>query len=278
MLEPRYTADPPPRWLLAALAVAALLHVAAFAGFVPGNDWTRDLVAAFAIADGEGFPSRGPVINASAHLGPVWYWLLALPLALGAGFTGTVLFVGALATLKVPLAWRLGARLGGPWLALGFAALMLLPGWDLVRSLQLTHTVMLEALLLAAWLPLLTLWRDGHARQWAVFGLLGGLAVHAHPVALALFAPAAAVAWRRRWHWRGDAAWIGAGLVVALLPLLPMLFAEAREGWPGLQALREAADSAAPAEHTTLLQLLAALTAGAWNVLHAWLPPKPTAK
>lgn len=117
MIEPSDTADPPPsRPLVALLVLTALLRVVSFAAFVPGNDWTRDLVAAFAIADGAGMTARGAP--------------------------------------------------RGPWPALGFAALMLLPGWDLLHSVQLTHAVLLETLMLASWLAL---WRDGDARHWSAF-------------------------------------------------------------------------------------------------------------
>ena len=82
-------------------------------------------------------------------------------MALGAGFAATTLFVGALATAKIPLAARLGWRLGGARLALPFAALVAVPGWGVYESLQLTHTAVLQSLAIAAMLPLLTLWRDG---------------------------------------------------------------------------------------------------------------------
>ncbi|KFN51307.1 glycosyltransferase family 39 protein [Arenimonas composti] len=271
--SPNTAATTGERLLQVLLVVAALLQVAAFAWFVPGNDWARDLVAADAIVRGEGWPLRGPIVRSSFHLGPLWYWLLALPVGIGAGLAGSAVFVGALATLKVALAWRLGARLGGRALALPLAAFALLPGWNLLTALQLTHTAVLETLLYAALLPLLTLARDGRARAWLGFGALAGLAVQAHPVAGFLVFPAAAVLWRRRSRLRGELPWLLAGVLVALLPWLPALVAEMREGWPVLARLAQPEGRAAgPGLLPGLLGLLAASTGGAAAAVRDFLP------
>ncbi|KFN51308.1 glycosyltransferase family 39 protein [Arenimonas composti] len=262
----------PPRLLVVAVVAVALLHVACFAWYVPNNDFIRDLVHAGALAHGEALPLRGPTLNEAFDLGPLWFWLLALPLALGAGFAGTGVFVGVLSTLKLVFGWRLGTRLGGPWLALAVAALLLAPGWDLMHKLQLTHTVVLETLLLAAWLPLLTLWRGGGGRQWALFGGVAGLAGQAHPVAMLLALPAAVVLWRRRTRWRGDIGWLASGLVLALLPLAPMLVAEWREGWPMLASIETRWTAPPDRPPTTPPQLGWAVTGGVWTLLRALLP------
>jgi hypothetical protein len=225
------------RLFVVLLIVVALLQIAMF-GWAPcGSDWARDLVATPDLRAGDALPLRGPLIADTAHLGPVWFWLLAIPVALGLGFLGTTLFVAALATLKVVLAWRVGFRLGGPRLALAFAATMLLPGWGLLYMVSLTHTVMLQALLLASALPLIALWQGEGRRNWAWFGLWAGLAMQAHPVALLLAVPALAVALRRRAQWRHDLPLLLAGVLLSILPLMPSLVAEVRDGFPVVAAL-----------------------------------------
>ena len=262
-----------PRALIALLVVAAVVHVASFAWVVPNNDFIRDLLMSFPLARGEAVPLRGPVINDAGYLGPWWFLLLALPLSLGAGLTPILVFLGLLSTLKVPLAWRLGGRIGGAWLAFAFAAAMLLPGWDRLHMIQLTHTIVLEAALLAAWLPLVTLWRGGPASRWMWFGAIAGVAVHAHPVALSLALPAAAVAMRRRAQWRADLSALVIGVVFAALPLLPMVFAEWRDGWPVL-AMAEGKLRQVPGDtHSTIAEVARALAGGAWTMPALLLPP-----
>ena len=255
-----------------ALGMVVLLQLAAFAWYSPGNDWARDLFMAARIADGGAWPARGPVIGGLFHTGPLWYFVVALPVALGAGFAATTLFVGALATAKIPLAARLGWRLGGARLALPFAALVAVPGWGVYESLQLTHTALLQMLAIAAMLPMLTLWRGGPAWHWLAFGALAGLAVQAHPVAGVLAVPALAVAWRRRARLVGDGPALVAGVAIAWLPTLPMLLAEAREGWPALATIAAAPAPSARAFATEAFALVAASTVGAIAAMRDWAP------
>lgn len=241
------------------LVGVALLQVAMYGWAACGSDWARDLAATPDLLAGDPLPLRGPLLADTAHLGPVWFWLLAIPVALGLGFLGTTLFVAALATLKVLLAWRVGARLGGQPLAMAFAATMLLPGWGLLYTFSLTHTVMLETLVLASALPLINLWQGGKPGQWAWFGLWAGLAMHAHPVALLLAAPALAVAVRRRAGWRADLPAVCVGLLLSVLPLLPVLVAEVRDGFPDTTALVHAEGRERTMSHA----------AGVWGLLKA---------
>ena len=78
-----------------ALGMVVLLQLVAFAWYSPGNDWARDLFMAARIADGGAWPARGPVIGGLFHTGPLWYFVVALPVALGAGFAATTLFAEA---------------------------------------------------------------------------------------------------------------------------------------------------------------------------------------
>lgn len=233
-LTPRRDEASPPRWLAALVAMAALAHVASFGWTFASHDFIRDLLAASDIANGQAFALRGPSINDMAHVGPLWFYVLALPLALGGGLVAATVWVGVLSTLKVWAAWRLGRALDGPRFGLLLAALSLMPGWSLVHQFQITQAIVLELTVYAALLPLLRLWRGDDGRAWGLAGLWLGLAVQSHPVGLFLLLPMLVVALRRWASWRRDLPWWLLGAALSVLPLLPMLWAEWRDGFPAL--------------------------------------------
>src|SRR5258706_15890758 len=74
----------------------------------PYEDSVRDISAALSIAGGSQWPSMGPGLAFSAHLGPIWFYLLAQVAAFSSSWLGVALFVAAVAGLKFPLAYRLG--------------------------------------------------------------------------------------------------------------------------------------------------------------------------
>lgn len=228
----------PPRWVVPYLALLMVCCALPFFGATLILDITRDLVAAAGIAEGAAYPLRGPVFNAMMHLGPAWYYLLALPILLTDSIAATLLFVGILSALKFPLAYACGRRLIDWRFGVAWAAMLAIPGWSLASAVIVTHTAVLEsALLLVAWLGVLLV-QTGRRLLWLALGFAAALAVHAHPSAL-VFAPLLLlVAWQRRAEWRKEMPWMAGALVAAALPLLPVLVAEAREGWPALEPLR----------------------------------------
>lgn len=169
------------------LAAAAMAPLAALI-----VDSGRDLATAYAIAQGNEFPVYGPSLFGIWRPGPVWFYLLAVPLALFGSVTAAAVFAGVLAAMKIPLAWSLGRRATGPAAGLAFAAFMALPGWTTLAQLVLSHTMLVEAAVLA------TLWLAYSAgtRHSALLAALAAgmqaLAIHAHPTALVA---APAVAW-----------------------------------------------------------------------------------
>jgi hypothetical protein len=235
-------------WMPAHCALLALLMLGFVLPCLTSTvilDTARDLDAAARIVAGDALPLRGPVINAMAHVGPLWFYLLALPLALTGSIAATLGFAGLLGALKFPLAYLFGLRLADARLGLAFALMLALPGWSSAQLLLVSHTTLVEACVLAVLLAQLALWRDGAARLWLACGLLQSLALHAHPATLVLALGVPPLLWRRRLRWREDLPWIALGFALALLPFAPVAVAEARAGWPALAALAAFAETRA---------------------------------
>ncbi len=208
-------------------------------------DLSRDLVFAARIAAGEQLPLRGPVINAMAHLGPAWFYALA-PLLWATGSTAaTLLFIGLLAALKVPLAYALGRRVEGRALGWLWALAMLFPSWAIASGMLVTHTSIVETAVLACALAAWRVVDRPDATRFAWLGAAIALALHAHPSTLALAPLLLLVAYplaRRGVALSTQARGWALVALVAALPLLPPLLAEWREGWPMLAGVARYAD------------------------------------
>lgn len=197
-------------------------------------DSGRDLAWGQAIAAGEAWPLYGPSLNNLWRLGPLWFYLLALPFALGATLGGVALAIGLLAAAKIPLAYALGRRWQDPAFGLACAAAIALPGWSSFGQLVLLHTSVVETAVLATLLLALCAWQAPRPAPALAAALLLGLALHAHPTAL-VAAPAVALAlWRVARQGAPRVLWLAP--LCFVLPFLPMLWAEARAGWPQVQA------------------------------------------
>lgn len=257
----------------ALLLLLVALQVALFAHASLVTDSGRDLANAWAVGHGGPYPSYGPGLFGHWQLGPVWFWLLALPLRLGSSLSQVAICVGLLAAAKIPLAWGLGRSLVDARLGLLAALFIALPGWVSESSLVITHTSVIETSLLATAWPALAAWRQ-HRPGLALLacGMLA-LALHAHPTTL-IAAPAVALAlWRavllpHRW------GWLAACIVAFLLPFLPALWAEMLAGWPQadntLSWLQEASPVARLARLPAVLGAL--LAGGAWLAGNYLLP------
>jgi hypothetical protein len=166
---------------IALLLVFAALHIAAALGSAGTSDTGRDLYFARQIDLGNEWPLSGPGINATIHLGPLWYYLLAAVMFAFDSSTAVVVVMGVLSALQFPLAYLLGRRVGGNRLAIVFAAALMLPGWCAFPLVSLTHTtVVVTAMLFGA----LACWRfceRPDASRAVVFGLALALMLHAHP-------------------------------------------------------------------------------------------------
>src|SRR5262249_24344676 len=150
------------------------------------GDLARDLYHGYRISSGLEWPTTGPKIGEGWHLGPAWYYLLALLLLIVRSIAGAIATVGVLAALKFPLAYVLGrewvdARFGVAW-----PILLALPGVATFESIWVAHPSLTAAASLAV---VFALWRAVEHRSyaWMFAACLGfGLALHAHPTALPL--------------------------------------------------------------------------------------------
>lgn len=205
------------------LVLLLLTHAALFAFASVSLDTARDLFEASRIVQGE-WLLRGPSINSQFYLGPLWFYLLAPVLWLSQSQAITLCWMGLLAAIKFPLAYQLGClmrdRATGLWLAVALA----LPGFSGIGALFPTHTVMVEAAVLAQLILLWQLAQSRHRGRWLCFGLLSGLAVHAHPTTLLMAVLVPVVLTRRRsLLCLSEFFYLLAGLSLVALPLLPAM-------------------------------------------------------
>jgi hypothetical protein len=213
--------------LIALFAIAASTYP--YAALI--IDSGRDLAWGLSIARGDAFPMYGPSLNGLWQLGPIWYYLLALPLMATGSVGATAAFIGLLAACKIPLAYRVGTSYAGAGFGLAFAAMIALPGWSTLGQLVLSHTSLTEVGVLATLALSLRAIRRRSVRGAIGAALMLGLAMHAHPTAL-VGAPAVAIAlWQTARH-QGQRRWLLLAGAAFVAPLVPALLAEAAAGWP----------------------------------------------
>lgn len=217
-------------WAVVAALMAGQVWCGVFAA-VASSDTSRDVYFAQQIALGQAWPLTGPAINAALHLGPLWYYLLALPLWLvpnAAAVTGTM---GLLSASQFPLAYLLGCRLRSAGDGLLFAACLALPGWVVTSFGSLTHPVMvIPSLLLAAFAGLAYRARPDAWRAAAVGGVLA-LMCAAHPT---LVLPGLLLlAWCVRHQRQRVRALLHVALMAAIVAasLAPMLYEQWQVGF-----------------------------------------------
>jgi hypothetical protein len=241
----------------------------------PYQDSVRDIAVALRIAAGEEWPATGPGLAFSAHLGPLWYYLLAPIAAASASWLPIALFIAALSALKFPLAYAFGCRIGDRRLGLLFAAALLLPGWQHLQALLVTHTSLVETMLLAAALAIRAwLLQPAPARAFTA-GLTCALALHAHPTAIVLAPLAALAAWRLSARAAVMPRCLLALAVGAVLPFAPYLIAQGLAGWPDTAAMSSYATQSVGVRQIAHLPALAdaALIGGPHTLFDALLVP-----
>jgi len=198
---------------------------------VASSDTNRDIFFAQQIASGASFPLTGPAINSMLHLGPLWYYVLAIPLWLIPNAAAVTGFMAAISALQFPLAYVLGRRYGSAREGVLFALALALPGWMCLSLASMTHTIAASSGLLLGALAALAYRERPDAKRAGLLGLACVFMLCAHPtlilpVAALVFWCAAKTPSRMQWLVHGA---VVSGLVV--LALAPVLYAQWHDGF-----------------------------------------------
>jgi hypothetical protein len=200
-------------------------------------DTARDVYHAWQIATASSFPLEGSLLAGSIHSGPIWFYVLAIPLLLNKSWIAVSLWVGLLSGMKFFLAYACGNRLGNPRFGIIWACLLALPNWTAINFLIFTHINLVETTVLLSIYSLIR-WQQGEQNWFLVMCFSLGLGLHAHASVYALavaFLPVVLVSlYRKRLGWR----YLGGGALLAALPLLPYLLSQSLRQWPDFHTTR----------------------------------------
>lgn len=197
-------------------------------------DTARDVYKAWQIAGFSNFALEGPYVGGVFHGGPVWFYLLSIPLFLTPSWVVMNLWVGLLTGMKYALAYACGARLGDRNFGLMWACLLALPDWTSVNYLIFSHTNLVQSTLLLCFYSLVR-WQQGSDRWFLILCLALGLGVHAHPTVYA--AGLLALPFVLKSLWRGELrGWLlPGGALFAVLPFIPYVISQQLQQWPDWQ-------------------------------------------
>lgn len=254
--------------LLALLMLLLLLRVP-FAAMHTGL--ARDFFVAYRMLHGGEWPLHGPVLNDTIHLGPIWFYLFAGLLAIARSWLGTLVLLGAIAALQIPLAYQVGKALHGRRAGVLFAIGLIVPNWASFEWLLPSHPQLSAVCDLAVLLCAVRYWQRPRSRYFVGTLATFALAVHAHPANAGLVWIVIALtawAWRTRvLKWRD----VVLGGAFALLPLLPFFYWDAVHGFADL---RNAGSYLGNAKATGSVLNLPGVFAGlVWSGTRAWFDP-----
>jgi len=200
-------------------------------------DQARDAVEALKIAEGRSFPLVGPIAPGLYAMGPLYYYLLAVPFWFSKDPSAAVFFIGLLNLVSVYLTYRLGREFFSPTVGLVGAALYAVFPMAVISS---------KAMWNPGFIPFFTvvffyfLYRFlVGQRPWGLTFALVALGcllqVHLGGFALLLLLLITLLLFRPPFPWRHALA----GSVLALVLFFPYVTFEARQGFQGLSdALR----------------------------------------
>jgi len=259
--------QPMPGWYAAGFAfvlVMLCVHVAGALHSAGIPDSWRDVWWATKIARGEAFPLSGPPIYGLAELGPWWYYLLALPIALFGTVTAAAVFVQLLAGAKYLLAWRLGTRLVDPRFGLALAGSLALAGWSTISLQFPSHTALVETMLLLLAFATWRCWRHFSTGNALIFGLAAGAALTAHPTTVLYVVAAGIALFVRAPSWK-TVGRLALAAAVAAAMMAPPLFDHAQRTSVRPIAAYVGKDVAVDAWRRIPTLLASTVVGGAWN-------------
>ena len=224
------------RWRALSLAALMAAYMLVLPYAATHLDLARDIYVALRLARGEDLPLHGPLLAGTFHLGPIWYYVLAAPIALGAGWLAVLAVVAFVGALQFPVAYLAGKALHSRPAGMVWAGLLLLPSWSTFESLFPEHTQWTATFTLAAIVAALRFERTGKPRYFVGLALACVLAVHAHPstAGLALIGGAMLALGLRRGDLRPRT--LAAAAAAVLLPFVPLLVDQISRGLPVIGA------------------------------------------
>ena len=210
-----------------------LAYTAGYAfGCAPHTDSADELLRAFEIRHALAFPAEGPFLGQAIHLGPFWFYLVALPLFMHASWLAAALFIGFVCSLQFPLAYWCGRRLVDARFGLLWAVALFFPGWASVQQLAFLNPNAVAAALLG--FVALVLWvarEPAGAASFAAVGLAMAIVLHVHPTAMPVYLLALPLLSRARRRVSLAAAMAALALGFAI-PFIPYLASQALHGFP----------------------------------------------
>ncbi len=226
--------DPVPWQHVAVLLVLTTIYVASYGYSLEIPDSTRDIYTAYRISVGQIFPLEGPVFGGAMHGGPVWFYLLAIPLILYKSWLAVALFVGIVAGLKFILAYVCGSHLVDRRFGLVWALVLALPGWSTLEQVAFTHVNLAEACVLATLYFAIRVRERPDLGRVLVLGIACGLAFHAHPTTAPVVPLSLGVALLARPQLRRTTV-VFIFFAGFLAPFTPYLVSQVRNGFPDFQ-------------------------------------------
>lgn len=207
-----------------AIVVAFMtIHIGSSLFGAAGPDTARDVAAALAIVDSGMLPLNGPLLAGTAHLGPLWFYLLALPIAIQRSWIGIALFVSMIGSLQFSLAYAAGRRLIDRRFGLLWCAMLALPGWGSFQLVGFSHTNMVATCSMLVVYALVRLAQERRPGWLVVAAAAFSLALHAHPTTIVLAPVIALVALLAMPGVGPLLRWGTLAIIVALLPFAPLL-------------------------------------------------------
>ena len=219
---------------VAVLLVLTTIYVASYGYSLEIPDSTRDIYTAYRISVGQIFPLEGPVFGGAMHGGPVWFYLLAIPLILYKSWLAVALFVGIVAGLKFILAYVCGSHLVDRRFGLVWALVLALPGWSTLEQVAFTHVNLAEACVLATLYFAIRVRERPDLGRVLVLGIACGLAFHAHPTTAPVVPLSLGVVLLARPQLRRTTV-VFIFFAGFLAPFTPYLVSQVRNGFPDFQ-------------------------------------------
>jgi len=200
-------------------------------------DNARDLAIAWRIVHAQEFPLVGPMQTGLFHLGPLYSYLLAIPLALFGTATSLTFFISLLSLIGLYFGYKLGELLFDREVGLVFAALL---GSDFMANVgyvQPGHSGLIIpatlACLYAAFSAILR--REARFVGWGLIAAAVALQTH---LAVAAVLPLVAIPLFLPMN-GNKARSVTIGLTFALVLFLPYLAHQAAHGLPDIRRLPE---------------------------------------